>query len=61
MEEELKAQITQEMETKWWSVFEKQAMYVGNKTYSIGGLYSNDTRELFLMFIAQQEFNTVFN
>lgn len=53
-------QITPALENKWKDIFDRQAMYRGNGTYSIAGLYSTDTRELFLMFICQQEFNEEF-
>jgi hypothetical protein len=61
MKKELEDKINQEMENKWNPAFDRQAGYVGNGIYTIAGLYSKDTRELFLMFIAQQEFNTTFD
>ena len=55
--EELEKQISKEMENKYFHKFTKQAAYLGNGVYSIPAtnLYSTDTRELFLMFIAAQE------
>ena len=47
--------ITPEMEDKYFSTFEKRAGYAGNGIYKIDSLYSTDTRELFLMFCAQEE------
>jgi len=58
--EELQEGVTREMEDKWSDVFERQAMYLGNGTYRIANLYSQDTRELFLMFIRSQEFGEEF-
>ena len=54
---ELEKKITPEMETKYFPKFEKQAAYLGNGVYSIPAtnIYSTDTRELFLMFVAAQE------
>ena len=55
--EKLEAKITFEMEKKWMSKFERQARHLSNGVYNIPGtnLYSTDTRELFLMFVAAQE------
>ena len=55
--EKLEKKITPQMEDKWMSKFERQAGYRGNGVYNILGtnLYSTDTRELFLMFVATQE------
>ena len=55
--EKLEKKITSKMETKWFPSFEKQARYLGNGCYNICGtnLYSTDTRELFLMFVAAKE------
>jgi hypothetical protein len=47
--------ITPAMEEKHWDSFEKRAGYLGNGIYKIENLHSTDTRELFLMFCAQQE------
>lgn len=44
-----------EIEQKYWGDFETQAFYLGNSVYSMNGLYSTDTRELFLMYILEQE------
>ena len=54
---ELEKKITTEMENKYFPKFEKQAAYLGNGVYSIPAtnIYSTDTRELFLMFVAAQE------
>ena len=45
------------MENKYFPKFEKQAAYLGNGVYSIPAtnIYSTDTRELFLMFVAIHE------
>ena len=43
------------VEDKYHDTFGKRAGYLGNGVYTINGNYSNDTRELFLMFVAQQE------
>ena len=51
----LKNHITKEQEERWFDVFAARAGYVGNGIYKVDGLYSTDTRELFLMFVAQQE------
>jgi len=51
----LKSLITPAMEKKYLPYFEKQASFLGNGVYTIASLYSTDTRELFLMFCAQQE------
>jgi len=51
----LKSLITPTMEKKYLPYFEKQASFLGNGVYTIASLYSTDTRELFLMFCAQQE------
>jgi hypothetical protein len=55
--DELEPKITKEMEDKHFPRFEKQAAYLGNGVYSIPAtsLYSTNTRELFLMFVAVQE------
>jgi hypothetical protein len=47
--------ITKEQEEKWFKIFCARAGYMGNGIYKVDGLYSTDTRELFLMFVAQQE------
>ena len=52
---ELEGKITKEMEDKYFPKFEKQSRYMGNGIYSMADLYSTDTRELFLMFVAQRE------
>jgi hypothetical protein len=51
----MEVKISPEMEDKHWNTFEKQAMYKGNGVYSIADIYSTDTRELFLMFVARRE------
>jgi hypothetical protein len=55
--EELEKKITEEMENKYFPKFQKQAGYLGNGVYSIPStnIYSTNTRELFLMFVAAQE------
>jgi len=54
---ELEKKITKEMENKYFPKFERQAAYLGNGVYSIPAtnIYSTDTRELFLMFVAIHE------
>lgn len=47
--------ISKDMEDKYFPNFEKMASFVGNGIYTINGLYAPDTRELFLMYCAQQE------
>ena len=59
--QDLKKRINPEMEEKWFEEFTSRARYLGNKTYNISNLYSNDTRELFLMFIGQQELKMKFD
>jgi hypothetical protein len=53
----LEKKITKKMEDKYTPLFEKQAAYRGNGVYSIPqtNLFSTDTRELFLMFVASKE------
>lgn len=55
--EKLEKKITPKMDEKWMPIFEKQAGYRGNGIYNILGtnLFSTDTRELFLMFVAAKE------
>ena len=53
--ENLGKHITPEMEDKHFSKFERFAGHVGNGIYKIHEHYSTDTRELFLMFCAQEE------
>lgn len=53
--EELEIQVSQESQDKFYKRFERQACYMGNNIYSITGLFSTSTRELFLMFCLQQE------
>ena len=53
--QKLEKKITKEMEEKHYPRFEKYASYLGNGVYGIRGLYSTDTRELFLMFVAKEE------
>ena len=53
--------LSQEKQDKYFNQFSKQASYRGNGTYEIGGLFSSDTRELFLMFVGQQEFKMKFD
>jgi len=47
--------ITDEIEEKHRSKFERQATYVGNGIYKWLGHHSTDTRELFLMGVATIE------
>lgn len=43
------------MENKYRAIFDRQSRYMGNGVYNLGRHYSTDTRELFLMFIADME------
>ena len=52
---ELKKKISQHLVGKYFPIFARQAMYMGNGIYSIGRLHSTNTQELFLMFIADME------
>lgn len=52
---ELETKITQEQEDKWFPTFSKRSQCVGNGIYNLGRHYSTDTRELFLMFVADME------
>lgn len=52
--------ITPELEYKYEDAWKKQSRYLNNGIYTISGLYSTDPRELFEMFIKQQEFGTQF-
>lgn len=56
---ESKVELTEGLENKYRDRFEKQARFMGNGIYSISGLYSTDTAELFRMFIDQQEQHNV--
>jgi len=55
--QKLEKKITPKMEDKWFALYSKQASYKGNGVYNIPGtnLFSTDTRELFLMFVAVKE------
>lgn len=53
--EELEKKITKEMEDKHYPNFSRFAGYAGNGVYCISTLYSTDTRELFLMYVAERE------
>ncbi len=53
---ELSEKITQEQEDRWIEKFNRYARYVKPfKTYKIGRHVSTDTRELFLMYVADLE------
>ncbi len=52
---ELEKKIGEWHEDKWFPKFEKQSRYLGNGIYGIGRLHSTNTRELFLMFVADME------
>jgi len=54
-QENIEKHITQDMEDRHFDNYCKQAGYVGNGIYRIGNLHSTDTRELFLMYVAEQE------
>lgn len=60
MEIKNRDKITPDIEKKYYKVFSEQARYLGSDTYTISNLYNTDTRELFLMFVAQQEFGEDF-
>jgi len=45
----------EKLEKKYQSNFEKYARYMGNGVYTWKGIYTNDTRELFLMGVLRQE------
>lgn len=53
----LEKKISKEQEKKYEKKFERNARFMGNGVYSVPGsnLYSTDTRELFLMFVAVHE------
>jgi hypothetical protein len=55
--EYLEKRISNKKQDKYFPRFSKQAAYMGNGIYSIPqtNIYSTDTRELFLMFVAAQE------
>lgn len=53
--EELQEGVTPELEEKYSNYFDRFAKYVGNGIYTIGRMYSTDTRELFLMYIHMRE------
>ena len=53
--EELQEGVTPELEEKYGDYFNRFAKYVGNGIYTIGRMYSTDTRELFLMYIHMRE------
>lgn len=57
VKKKLQKKITPAMEKKWFAEFSKQAKYRGNGVYNIlmTNLFSSDTRELFLMFVASKE------
>ena len=55
LQKNLHKYITPKMEKKHFDLFSKRAGYVGNGIYSVSGVYSTDTRELFLMYCAIQE------
>ena len=46
---------TIDVEVKYRNKFDKQARYLGNGTYHWNGVYSTDTRELFLMGVLVAE------
>lgn len=53
--DQLEKRVTPAMDKKYRPIFEKQARFVGNGTYTMGRNYSKDTYELFLMFVADME------
>lgn len=55
-----KDKITKGMEEKHRRYFNNGARYVGSGIYSFDGLYASSTRTLFLMYVAQEEFNETF-
>lgn len=50
-----KGEARQELEAKYQKQFKKYAFYMGNGIYQWMGLFSTDTRELFLMGILALE------
>lgn len=52
---DLEKKISKKLEEKHWKQFERQASFLGNGIYGWRGVYSTDTRELFLMGIALVE------
>ena len=48
--EELEELISEEEQKRYFPDFEFLASYMGNGIHSISGLYSSDTRQLFLMY-----------
>lgn len=52
---ELEGKISEELQDKWLDKFNRRSGYKGNGIYGIGRLVSTDTRELFLMFVADVE------
>lgn len=40
---------------KYFNKFSKYSRYLGNGVYTIDGIFSTDTRELFLMFALHRE------
>ena len=57
---ELEKKVTEKMEDKHQPYFSKYGRYIGNGIYSLAGLHSTDTRELFLMYVCQREFQDTF-
>lgn len=55
--QQLENKVTTQMQDKHFELYIKQARYKGNGIYFIPqtNLYSTDTRELFLMFVAARE------
>lgn len=55
--QKLERKINIKMENKWRDLFARQARHKGNGVYFIPqtNLFSTDTRELFLMFVAAKE------
>lgn len=52
---ELEGKVTQAQEDKWFEKFNRFARYQNNGVYQISNLMSTDTRELFLMYVAERE------
>lgn len=45
----------EEMEERYYEIYIKEAMFVGPQMYEWRGLFSSDTRELFLMGVLLRE------
>jgi len=55
LENNVEKLISKEKQEQYYNKFSVRARYIGNGIYTIEGLYSTDTRELFLMYVARLE------